>query len=110
MKLFADFWKFTKIWKELQHRSTELFSFWLLDVENNFMFSNMQEQSKMGKNQKSTDKHSSSDGLIQEYIDLSDIYLAVHTPLIFHRKYSCQKFFYGLALYDTDFLSIFLKM
>ena len=34
--------------------------------------------SKEGKNQKSTDKHSSFDGLIQEDIDLSDIYLAVH--------------------------------
>ena len=29
------------------------------------------------KNHKSTDKHSSFDGLIQEYIDLSDTYLAV---------------------------------
>ena len=37
----------------------------------------MQEQSKTGKNQKSTDKHSSFDGLIQEDIDLSDIHLAV---------------------------------
>ena len=37
----------------------------------------MQEQSKTGKNQKSTDKHSSFDGLIQEDIDLSDIYLTV---------------------------------
>ena len=39
---------------------------------------NMQEQSKGGKNQKSTDKHSPFDGLIQEDIDLSNIYLAVH--------------------------------
>ena len=38
----------------------------------------MQEQSKAGKkNQKSTDKHLSFDGLIQEDIDLSDIYLVV---------------------------------
>ena len=37
----------------------------------------MQEQSKMGKNQKSTDKHSSFGGLIVEDLDLSDIYLAV---------------------------------
>ena len=37
----------------------------------------MQEQSIEGKNQKSRDKHSSFDGLIQEDIDLSDIYLAV---------------------------------
>jgi hypothetical protein len=33
---------------------------------------------KQVKSQKSTDKHSSFDGLIQEDIDLSDIYLAVH--------------------------------
>ena len=32
---------------------------------------------KWVKNQKSTNKHLSFDGLIQEYIDLSDIYLAV---------------------------------
>ena len=39
-----------------------------------FYIPNMQEQSKMGKKQKSKDKHSSFDGLIQENIDLSDIY------------------------------------
>ena len=38
-----------------------------------FYVPNMQEQSKAGKNKKSTDKHSSFDGLIQEDIDLSDI-------------------------------------
>lgn len=43
-----------------------------------FYVPNTQEQSKTGKNQKSTDKHSSFAGLIQEDIDLSDIYLAVH--------------------------------
>ena len=37
----------------------------------------MQNSQKWVKNQKSTDKHSSSDGLIQD-IDLSDTYLAVH--------------------------------
>ena len=42
-----------------------------------FYAPNMQEQSKVGKNQKSKDKHSSFDGLIQEDIDLSDIYLAI---------------------------------
>jgi hypothetical protein len=41
----------------------------------------MQEQSKRVKNQKSTDKHSSFDGLIQEDKDLSDIYLAVKREL-----------------------------
>jgi hypothetical protein len=39
-----------------------------------FYVPNMQEQSKRGKK---SDKHSSFDGLIQEEIDLSDIYLAV---------------------------------
>ena len=77
MKLFVDFWKFTKIWKGLQHRNTELFLFWLLDVQNNFMFPTCKNSQKRVKNQKSTDKHSSFDGLIQEDIDLSDIYLAV---------------------------------
>ena len=38
-----------------------------------FYVPNMQEQSKTGKNQKSRDKHSSFDGLIQEDIDLSDM-------------------------------------
>ena len=37
-ELLVDFWKFTKIWKGLQHRNTELFLFWFLDVQNNFMF------------------------------------------------------------------------
>ena len=44
------------------------------------MFPNMQEtlNCKSGyKNWKSSDIHSSFDGLIQEYIDISDIYLAV---------------------------------
>ena len=77
MKLFVDFWKFTKIWKDLQHRNTELFLFWFLDVQNNFMFPTCKNSQKRVKNQKSTDKHSSFDGLIQEDIDLSDIYLAV---------------------------------
>ena len=43
-----------------------------------FYVPNTQEQSKWVKNQKSTDKHSSFDGLIQEDIYLSNIYLAVH--------------------------------
>ena len=49
MKLFVDFWKFTKIWKDLWHRNTELILFWLLDVQNNSMFPTMQEHSKTGK-------------------------------------------------------------
>ena len=77
MKLFVDFWKFTKIWKDLQHRNTELFLFWFLDVQNNFMFPTCKNSQKWVKNQKSTDKNSSFDGLIQEDIDLSEIYLVV---------------------------------
>ena len=41
------------------------------------MFPTCKNSQKRVKNQKSTDKHSSFDGLIQEDIDLSDIYLAV---------------------------------
>ena len=42
-------WWFLKIWKGLQHRNTELILFWILDVQNNFMFPTMGEQSKVGK-------------------------------------------------------------
>ena len=62
----------------MQHRNTDLFWFWFLDVHNNFMFPTCKNSQKWVENQKSTDKHSSLDGLIQEDIDLSDIYLAVH--------------------------------
>ena len=41
------------------------------------MFPTCENSQKRVKNQKSTDKHSSFDGLIQEDIDLSDIYLTV---------------------------------
>ena len=41
------------------------------------MFPTCKNSQKWVKYQKSTDKHSSIDGLIQEDIDLSDIYLAV---------------------------------
>ena len=47
------------------------------------------------KNQKSTDKHSSFDGLIQEDIDLSDIFLAVH-----HRLHI--RGFFSLATHSTS--------
>ena len=40
MKLFVDFWRFIKIWKGLRHRNTELFLFYV---------PNMQEQSRAGK-------------------------------------------------------------
>ena len=41
------------------------------------MFSTCKNSQKQVKNQKSTDKHSSFDGLIQEDIDMCDIYLTV---------------------------------
>jgi hypothetical protein len=75
MKLFVDFWKFTKIWKDLQHKNMELFLFWLFDVQNNFMCPTHKNSQKQVKNQKSTDKHSSFDGLIQEDICRSVWYL-----------------------------------
>ena len=49
-----------------------------LDVQNTFMFPTCKNSQKRVKNQKSTDKHLSFDALIQEDIDLYDIYLAVH--------------------------------
>ena len=61
----------------MRHRNIELFLFRLFDVQNNFMFPTCKNSQKRVKNQKSTDKHLSFDGLIQEDIDLSDIYLAV---------------------------------
>ena len=48
-----------------------------LDVQNNFVFPTCKNSQKWVKSQKSTDKQLSFDGLIQEDIDLSDIYLAV---------------------------------
>ena len=41
------------------------------------MFPARKNSQKRVKNQKSTDKHWSFDGLIKEDIDMSDIYLAV---------------------------------
>ena len=41
------------------------------------MLPTCKKSQKWVKNQKPTDKHLSFDGLIQEDIDLSDIYLAV---------------------------------
>ena len=51
--------------------------FIFLGVQNNFMFPACKNSQKWVKIQKSTDKHSPFDGLIQEVVDLSDIYLAV---------------------------------
>ena len=47
------------------------------------MFPTCKNSQKQVKNQKSTDKHLSFDGLIQEGIDLSDIYLPVNTVNVF---------------------------
>jgi hypothetical protein len=49
-------------------------------LQNNFIFPNSKNSQKKIK---STDERSSFDGLIQEDIDLSDIYLAVHFKLKF---------------------------
>ena len=62
---------FLKIYQDLkrfaaQLRNTELFLFWFFDVQNNFMFPTSKISQKWAKNQKSTDKHLSFDGLIQE--------------------------------------------
>ena len=46
------------------------------------MFPTCKNSQKRAKNQKSTDKHLSVDGVIQEDIDLSDIYLAVKYKLM----------------------------
>ena len=58
------------------------------------MFPTCKNSQKRVKNWKSTDKHSSFNGLIQEDIDLSDIYLAVtynsqKLPRSCHRLYEC---------------------
>ena len=50
---------------------------------------------KQAKNQKSTDKHSSFDGLIQEDIDLSDIYLAVTDPYVDISQLFSNSFLYS---------------
>ena len=64
-----------KIYPDLKkNRNTELSSFWLLDVQNNFMLPTYKNSQKRVKNQKSTEKHSSFDVSHQEDIDLSDIY------------------------------------
>ena len=73
MKLFVDL--DLKRFAAQEHRIVFVLTF---RCAKQFYVPNMQEQSKAGKNQKSTDKHSSFDGLIQEDIDLCDIYLAVY--------------------------------
>ena len=70
---------FLKIYQDLErfaaqeHKIVFVLTFW---CAKQFYVPSMQKQSKV-KNQKSTDKHSSFDGLIQEDTGLSDIYLAL---------------------------------
>ena len=87
MKLFVDFWKFTKFWKGLQRRNKELFLFWRLDVHNNFMFPTRKNSQKRVKIQKSPDNHSSFDGIIQENIDLLTFIILYQFCLIFIKLY-----------------------
>ena len=74
IKQHYNFNKLAMIWKYLQHRNTKLFLFWSLDAQNNFLFPTRNNSQKGVKTQKSTDNHSSFDGLIQKNIDLTDIY------------------------------------
>ena len=64
---------FLKIYQDLKRFAAQEHRIvFVLDVQNNFMFPTC-------KNIQKWDKHSSFDGLIQEDIDRSDIYLAVLT-------------------------------
>ena len=63
------------------------------------MFPTCKNSQKRVRNQKSTNKHSSFDGLIQEDIDLSDIFLAVH-----HRLHI--RGFFSLATHSTSAVNI----
>jgi len=69
LKIYQDL----KIFAAQEHRIVFVLIF---DVQNNFMFPTCKNSQKRVKNLKSTYKHSSFDDLIQEDIDLSDIYLA----------------------------------
>ena len=68
------------------------------------MFPTCQNSQKRVKNQKSTDKHSSFDGLIQEDIDLSDIYLAV--KIVQNTAIKMNELL-SLKLYINNFLFIY---
>ena len=57
------------------------------------MFPSCKNSQKWVKNQKSTEKHWSFDGLIKEDIDLSDIYLAVETSKIQLHAFTKKKIF-----------------
>ena len=115
MKLFVDFWKFTKIWKGLQHRNTKLFLFWLLDVQKNFMFPTCKNSQKEVKNRKSTYKHSSFDDLMQEDMDLSDIYLCSCMRLKWLERLGLSKRLGFIKLNDyklifSQFWSLFIQL
>ena len=49
MKLFVDFWKFTHFWLFSHGWEHKIVFVLILDVQNNFMFPTMGEQSKVGK-------------------------------------------------------------
>ena len=66
LKIYQDLKKFPAQEQRIWH--------WHLDVQNNFMFPTLKNSQKWVKIQKSTDNHSAFDGMIQENIDLSDIY------------------------------------
>ena len=87
-ELFVDFWKFTKIWKDLQHRNTELFLFWFLDVQNNFMFPTCKNSQKWVKNQKSTDKHSSFDS--RRYRSVWYLFSCTYCDILWERIDLCN--------------------
>ena len=84
MKLFVDFWKFNKIWKDLQTQEHRIVFVLIFRCAKQFLLCSptWKNSQKHVKNQKSTYKHSSFDGLIQEDIDLSDTYLAASVTLI----------------------------
>ena len=72
--------RFLKIYQDLKRfvaQEHRIVLFWLLDVQNNFMFPTCKIGQEQVKNQKSTVKHSSFNGSIQDDIEVSDIYLAV---------------------------------
>ena len=56
MKLFVDFWKFTKIWKGLQNRNKELLFVLTFRCAEQFYVPNTQKQSKMGNKSRNQQK------------------------------------------------------
>ena len=107
MKLFVDFWKLTKIWKDLHHRNTELFLFWSFDAQNNFMFPTSKNIQKWVKINRQTFViwWPNATG-----IDLFDIYLAVGRSEILHilKKPNGLWFFCEVLIFANS-MSSFLK-